>query len=848
MPQFEITSPSGAKYRVTAPEGATQEEVLARVQAQEGGAAEQSYAPTKPKVVSREEELKRIGRERVAQSDARQAFKPGTILGDFVQFGDAARASVANTFGIGPRISAVFDDANLPYDERLTIAREENRLNRDKSLVGDITGLVLGGGGAAGAGKMAIRGLQRAPGIIQRVGNVLDRATTLQRGQRAANAAKVVGVGAATGAAQAAGEGTDVGEGAAYGGVGGAVGGYVGSKIGNALEWGVERVARLLPTVRGRPTGEAVRIVLDTLEQDGLSPEDARRALTEARRRGVPMSLSDVGDNMRGLTAGLANKPGTARTIVRTALEGRQAGQAERIQSSIERNLGRTANVREESNAMIDQARADAGPLYDEAYALPATWSNEPGTLLNQLLHTPAGRQAMNRARVIAQNERRDPSALGFDLDGEGNVVLQRVPSMQTLDYVKRSLDDVVEAHRDPVTGRLRLDEAGRAINQVRADFNAELRRLNPVYGNALDAYAGPAGLTNALNRGLRFTNKSADDIAAETERMTPAEAQQYALGVRSALARFVEGKTDGANKAMALVNSPKKRAALVRLFGGEQGFADFMNSLADEWESAITHGYAMTGSRTAPLQQEGQNIDQLVSLFDAGINANNGRFINAAKILLGLRGRADRAGNFTREELARTLTETNPATLDEIMRRIGDEDIQAVQRLQRSLSYGASGGMGAARDNAPPTIDVGTGQIVPTEEPPGPQSMNVSPEFDALASRMEQVESGGNQAAVSPKGAVGVMQVMPTTAPEAAALAGLEFDEQRYLTDPEYNRQLGRAYLAEMLNRFGGDVELAVAAYNAGPGAVQKALAAGDNWKSALPAETQDYLVKVLG
>lgn len=95
-----------------------------------------------------------------------------------------------------------------------------------------------------------------------------------------------------------------------------------------------------------------------------------------------------------------------------------------------------------------------------------------------------------------------------------------------------------------------------------------------------------------------------------------------------------------------------------------------------------------------------------------------------------------------------------------------------------------------------------------------------------------------------SPKGAVGPAQVMPGTAPEAARLAGLKWDEKRYRTDPEYNKALGEAYFKEQLRTF-GDPDLAAAAYNAGPGAVEKALKKGGDWLSHLPAETQDYVAK---
>jgi len=85
------------------------------------------------------------------------------------------------------------------------------------------------------------------------------------------------------------------------------------------------------------------------------------------------------------------------------------------------------------------------------------------------------------------------------------------------------------------------------------------------------------------------------------------------------------------------------------------------------------------------------------------------------------------------------------------------------------------------------------------------------------------QAESGGNPAAVSPKGALGLMQLMPDTAKEVARDIGVPYDEQRLLSDPQYNAALGTAYLNKMLGKYDGSQVLAVAAYNAGPGSVDK-------------------------
>lgn len=132
-----------------------------------------------------------------------------------------------------------------------------------------------------------------------------------------------------------------------------------------------------------------------------------------------------------------------------------------------------------------------------------------------------------------------------------------------------------------------------------------------------------------------------------------------------------------------------------------------------------------------------------------------------------------------------------------------------------------------------------------------------VDEEEDKIFPRMITQESRGRQfdkrgaPLTSPKGALGIAQVMPTTGPEAAKLAGEEFDLDRLKNDEEYNRRLGEAYYKEQKRTF-GDPIIAAAAYNAGPGRVREALARskteGGNYLSYLPAETRDYVSKVSG
>lgn len=104
----------------------------------------------------------------------------------------------------------------------------------------------------------------------------------------------------------------------------------------------------------------------------------------------------------------------------------------------------------------------------------------------------------------------------------------------------------------------------------------------------------------------------------------------------------------------------------------------------------------------------------------------------------------------------------------------------------------------------------------------------NVDP---ALVKAIIKAESGYNPTAVSKKGAVGLMQLMPAT----ANVLGVED-----LFNPEHNINGGVKYLRQLINRFAGNLELAVAAYNSGIGSVSK-------YEGIPPYKATRYYVKTV-
>ena len=141
--------------------------------------------------------------------------------------------------------------------------------------------------------------------------------------------------------------------------------------------------------------------------------------------------------------------------------------------------------------------------------------------------------------------------------------------------------------------------------------------------------------------------------------------------------------------------------------------------------------------------------------------------------------------------------------------------------------------------------------QGFPTVTPPGGANWTM---VHAIARQESQFAAN----AISHAGARGLMQLMPGTAREQAGKLGLSYSRDNLISSPNYNMQLGNAYFARMMDYYGGAYPLAIAAYNAGPGNVNKWLRAnGDprsggidyvTWIERIPIyETKNYVQRVI-
>lgn len=197
----------------------------------------------------------------------------------------------------------------------------------------------------------------------------------------------------------------------------------------------------------------------------------------------------------------------------------------------------------------------------------------------------------------------------------------------------------------------------------------------------------------------------------------------------------------------------------------------------------------------------------------------------------------------------------------DPVRRAPSFDETTARQRLEFDMSK-------------PQIVTTSPGQDVVAVNPNAPGAIPLTGMSVATAELLAATnyqESRGRRDAISPKGAAGPMQVMPGTARDLARRFGQNFDgltdeqiQTRMMAGPEpgqttsLGERMGEAYMNDQLKAFGGNVPLALAAYNAGPGKAAEWAKAygrpGENvsladWVAKIPfGETRDYISKILG
>lgn len=390
---------------------------------------------------------------------------------------------------------------------------------------------------------------------------------------------------------------------------------------------------------------------------------------------GKPITAAEaIGPSGIANMAALTRRSGRAGNMAQSQLGARAVEQPNRVVQDFADLTGMDpAGSADMVQNLATAGRARAAPLYEAAYARPGAVRSP---LIDDLLSRPASRDAMRRAVKIAANEGRDPNTLGFQFDEAGDVIHVQEPSMETLDYVKRGLDDVLNTYRDSTTRRLNLDGEGRSVVGIATQLRDELVRLNPAYGEALSAGGDPIRLEEAFRLSDRLFQVGTPErtFRVATERMGEAERNALVAGFADRLFRDAQaGRLN--TRQLNQLNVPVTREKLASLIGAE-GAESFMQRIAAEIELARSGGRMAPGTNSVTAEALAAMAEQDGSTgFTADLARNMAAGRGALTLTLGKAAVAPMTG------FVRGATVAKPqAVRDEIARLLllSPEELQA--------------------------------------------------------------------------------------------------------------------------------------------------------------------------
>jgi hypothetical protein len=478
----------------------------------------------------------------------------------------------------------------------------------------------------------------------------------------------------------------------------------------------------------GRPTGGAGRVARDPELFDDL---DAMRAGSRTQGPGRGESLlefisknggvRDDGGELASIGADTWNRQGSwrSRAVRDDGLSLEQMADRARAAGYFDDVVDATADGSDNYQRLSSQDMIDAidGELRGSPrFARQVGDTNRSAAAAARMARRNDLEERLNRegidlskasnddvARALRDADDAEARAMAFlegDAPGEPQIELLpgEVPSMQTLDYVKRGLDDVINSYRDSTTRRLNLDEEGRSVLSAATRFREELvaatgGETGP-YAQALAAGGDPIRLEEAFRQSERLfqvgTPQRTFNMAIE--RMGEAERNALVAGYADKLFRDAQaGRLS--TRQLNQLNVPVTREKLATLLGRE-GAESFMQRVADEVELARSGGRMAPGTNSvtaealAAMAEQDQGVGILSDLArnverSGPLSGGLQTVAQAAYAPIGgfIRGAQAPAPQAVRDEIARLLL-------------LSPEELQAILASARSGS--ATQGSGA--------------------------------------------------------------------------------------------------------------------------------------------------------
>lgn len=558
------------------------------------------------------------------------------------------------------------------YDELLGKMRDQENRAKETNPGSFLTGQIAGGlAGSAGLAK----------GGLSLTANAIGRGASLGR-----VAAISAGEGAALGGLQGFGSGEGVKGRLKSAGVGAGAGLALGGAaplVVSGLSKGLGMAAAPV-TARMFPDRYAEKALGEGIRRSGMSVDDVTNALTAARTDGQDMfNVADaLGNSGQRLLSTAARTPHNERQAVVEALQGRQAGQGDRLSSFLAEGFAapdtaaqRAARLASERTASANTnyaaAREGAGAVDPSAAIMAADeFLGAGGSLPRTSIADDSIESAVNRAK-------------GYLTDGN-SVMTDFSGSLRA----KQELDAMIEGASPSVQ---------RQLIPIRNALDGALEQASPNYATARNKFREQSRAIDAVDTGRSASSgrvRSADSIPGFS-RMSEAEQDAFRAGYVDPLITRIESTlmSPTTNKARSLI-TPKTGEEFPAF--AAPGQADRLgNRIAREQRMFETSNAALGGSKTADNLADAAELNR----FDPGIMSSLMRGDPIGSLMAGGRTILNEAsGTPPRvvERIARSLMETDPQAARQILQgganRVTSSDQLRAQIVAALLGTGSAG------------------------------------------------------------------------------------------------------------------------------------------------------------
>lgn len=626
MAKFQVTGPDGQKYEVTAPDDATEEQVIAYAQQNMGKQSAMGGSPNAFKEAGKSDPVRSV---------------ISTLQGPLMNFADEGLAAVQG--GIDRVFKGIpFDTARQQWRDYYRGATEG--FAQDNPVLAPV--LQAGAGMATGVAGAA-RGLPTVAGMI---------APTTAEGRIGTAALAGAGAGALGGAGSAdtlADVPAEATKGAALGGITGGVLNAVGQG-GGAVGRNVIGRAGTSSIVQDRLRdggvgGAAARYVANTA--DDLARQRVATALTRDGRTAAQTTarLNTLGDDATLAVAGgkntlnlldtMATMPGRTANEVERAIRVQQAGRAGRLTRAAQDALGTNgARLNDTVEALVEQRAQAAAPLYAQLRQVTLEADDTLASLIQRAQSQGADRIARNIAETrgapftLANVAESRPGTLGVGVTPGTRV------SMSDLDYLKEGLDDLIRKQTDAAGS---VSRQGYALINLRSSLLNHLDdATNGLYRRARDAFAGPSALIDAAEAGRRAMRMDDVGIQGLTRGMSQSELEAFRVGAFESI-RAKVGKEGGQTELLKMWKEPATQEKLRALFPDIRSYREFAAEVGRESRKKALEGVGR-GAQTATRQagQDDEAAAFLTNALEAGAAAKTGSLLGIGSAIKNVYGR----------------------------------------------------------------------------------------------------------------------------------------------------------------------------------------------------------------